>query len=130
MIKVAIKADSKFPVDRKLIRAKVGEILEKHRINGKVEVAIIVVGKRKMAELNTMYMKRSGPTDVLSFPLNDPADDTPFVSAPDGIFRLGDIVVCYSVAMEQAFEKQVLVDTRVVDLVEHGLLHLLGIHHD
>lgn len=130
MLKIEIQADSKFPVDRKLIRKRVGDILAEHKLTDKTEVGIFVVGKRKMAELNKMYMKKNGPTDVLSFPLNDPNDDTPFVSAPDGVLRLGDIMVCYSIAIEQAFEKQVMVDEQVVSLIEHGLLHLLGIHHD
>lgn len=129
MIKTNIVADSKFPVDRKLIRAKIAEVLEAHKVTGEVELTVMVVGKRKMAQLNKEYMNRTGPTDVLSFPLNDPEDSRPFVDSPDGVLRLGDIVVCYSVAMDIALKRQLVLDRVIVDLVEHGLKHLLGIHH-
>ncbi len=75
-------------------------------------------------------MKIEGATDVLSFPLNDSSDDRPFISSPDGILRLGDIVVCYSVAVEEALEKQCKVDSQIQFLAEHGLMHLLGYHHE
>lgn len=130
MISVEIISDSKFPVDRKKIREAVAEVLMEQRIDVDVELCVLVVGTRKMTVLNEKHMKRSGPTDVLSFPLQDPSDNRPFIVAPDGVLRLGDIVVCYPVAMEQAITSQILVDQAVCDLVKHGTLHLLGIHHD
>lgn len=131
MIKTQIIADSKFPVDRKKIREKVEEVLAENRMStGDIELTVSVVGKRKMTELNQKHMGREGSTDVLSFPLNDPEDDRPFVESPDGVLRLGDIVVCYSVAMDIALKRQMVLDRVIVDLVEHGLKHLIGIHHN
>lgn len=130
MIAISIQADAKYPFDRSGLREHLTKVLAKYRLTDKVEVEVAVVGKRKMSELHKLYMQIPGPTDVLSFPLNDPADDRPFISSPDGMLRLGDIVVCYSVAVEEALEKQCKVDDQIKFLAEHGLMHLLGYHHE
>jgi len=130
MITINILADAKFPFDREALRKHLTQVLIKNRLTNEIEVDIQVVGKRKMSELHRVYMKLDGPTDVLSFPLNDPEDDRPFMASPDGVLRLGDIVVCYPVAVEEALEKQCKVDSQIQFLAEHGLMHLLGYHHE
>ena len=130
MININILADAKYPFDRSALREHLTKVLAKYRLTDKVEVEVAVVGKRKMSELHKVYMQIPGPTDVLSFPLNDPADDRPFISSPDGVLRLGDIVVCYTVAVEEALEKQCMLDSQIQFLAEHGLMHLLGYHHE
>ncbi|EKD79812.1 MAG: hypothetical protein ACD_40C00290G0003 [uncultured bacterium] len=130
MIQIEIVADAKFPFDRTALRIHLTKVLVKYKLVDDVEIDVQVVGGRKMSELHKIYMELPGPTDVLSFPLNDPADDRPFISSPDGILRLGDIVVCYSEAVTQALEKQCKVDSQIQFLAEHGLMHLLGFHHE
>ena len=130
MIQIEIVADAKFPFDRTALRIHLTKVLVKYKLVDDVEIDVQVVGGRKMSELHKIYMELPGPTDVLSFPLNDPEDDRPFISSPDGVLRLGDIVVCYSEAVKEALEKQCKVDTQIQDLAEHGLMHLLGFHHE
>ncbi len=130
MININILADAKFPFDREALRSHLIKVLAKFRLTDKIEVDIQVVGKRKMTELHKVYMQLPGPTDVLSFPLNDPDDDRAFIASPDGMLRLGDIVVCYGVAVEEALEKQCKLDSQIQFLAEHGLMHLLGYHHE
>ncbi len=130
MITINILADAKYPFDRTSLRDHLTKVLVKYRLTDNIEIDVQVVGKRKMSELHRVYMQIPGPTDVLSFPLNDPADDRPFISSPDGVLRLGDLVVCYSVAVEEALEKQCKVDDQIKFLAEHGLMHLLGYHHE
>ena len=130
MISINILADAKYPFDRDALREHLVKVLAKYRLTDNIEVDVQVVGKRKISELHKVYMNLAGPTDVLSFPINDPADDRPFLSSPDGVLRLGDIVVCYSVAVEEALEKQCKVDDQIKFLTEHGLMHLLGYHHE
>lgn len=130
MININILADAKFPFDRTLLREHLTKVLAKYKLTDEIEVDVQVVGKRKISELHRVYMKLDGPTDVLSFPLNDPQDDRPFMASPDGVLRLGDIVVCYPVAVEEALEKQCKVDDQIKFLAEHGLMHLLGYHHE
>lgn len=130
MITINILADAKFPIDRPKLREHLSEVLRKNRLTEMVEVDVQIVGSRRMSEIHKTYMNIPGPTDVLSFPLNDPGDDRPFIASPDGILRLGDIVVCYPVAITEALEKQCKVDQQVQFLAEHGLMHLLGFHHE
>ncbi len=130
MIQINILADAKFPFDRDALRIHLTKVLAKYRMVSGVEVDLQVVGARKMSELHRVYMSLPGVTDVLSFPLNDPMDDRPFIASPDGVLRLGDIVVCYPEAVKQALEKQCKVDSQIQFLAEHGLMHLLGFHHE
>lgn len=129
MISVLFQTESHFPVERKRIIQAV-QIALGPRVKGKTEVSISVVGDRRMRQLNRTYRKIDDATDVLSFPLNDPSSaSAPFASAPDGVLRLGDVIVSYPQAVLQAREENTLVDDVIVALVLHGLDHLLGIHH-
>ncbi len=130
MIQINILSDAKFPFDRKSLREHLTKVLAKYKLTDKVEVDVQVVGSRKMSEIHKTYLKIEGPTDVLSFPLNDPEDDRPFMASPDGMLRLGDIVICYPVAVQEAIEKQCKVEAQINFLAEHALMHLLGYHHE
>lgn len=130
MITINILADAKFPFERRVIRKHLVDVLAKYRLTDNIELGLIVVGKRKMAEYHQQFMNLPGPTDVLSFPLSDPKDSKPFVSPPDGLLHLGDIVICYSEAVKEALAKQIKLDEQLKFLAEHGLMHLLGFHHE
>lgn len=136
MIKIIIKANSRYPVDRKAIKEKLKKFLEVHGLDKEVELEINFVGDRRMKQLNKTYMHKNGTTDVLSFPLAESLgskktqEDLEFVFPPDEILRLGNIVVSYPQARKQAQIANHLVDDEVNRLVKHGLKHLLGIHHD
>ncbi len=130
MITVLFQTESHFPVDRKkVIDAIVTQL--GGRIKGPAEVSVTIVGDRRMHGLNKQYRNIDDTTDVLSFPLNDPSDEpeTPFVETPDGVLRLGDIIVSFPQAVNEAAEENKMVDDQIVFLVLHGLNHLLGIHH-
>lgn len=140
MISVLLSIESRFLVDRDKIRSHVISFLTP-RVRRKTEVSIRIVGNRKMKALNKTYRNLDATTDVLSFPLNeiDPVDSnmmhvargfTPDRSGPDHILRLGDVIVSYPYAISQASEENKLVDDTINQLIEHGLNHLLGIHHD
>jgi probable rRNA maturation factor len=122
MISILISSESRYPINRKKIRQKVKQVLGRGGIED-VEVSVSVVGDRKIRQLNRQYLKIDEPTDVLSFPLEEPRDR-------EGILRLGDVVVSYPEAQKWAREKNWFVDEAILRLVEHGLLHLLGFKHD
>lgn len=129
MINVLFQSESHYHVNRDKIKdAIIKELLPK--VGTDAEVSISIVGDRQMHELNLKYRQIDATTDVLSFPLNDPTEkNTAFVDSPDNVFRLGDIVVSYPQAVSEAGIDNVLVDDKIVQLVLHGLNHLLGIHH-
>lgn len=81
----------------------------------KVEASVFFVSQKEIQKLNKKHRKLDKPTDVLSFPLG--AD-----MGPDGVVRLGDIVICKSQARRKKHS--------ISFLIKHGMLHLLGIHHD
>jgi len=88
------------------------------------ELTLTFVDADEMAALNEEHMGKSGPTDVLSFPLDDDAPDDSGVPV-----LLGDIVVCPSVARDQAPEHAGTLDDELALLVVHGVLHVLGHDH-
>jgi probable rRNA maturation factor len=111
----------------------VANLLGKERISSDVMVSLAVVGDRKMKQLNRQYHQVDGTTDVLSFPYNDPESNSQvyaFVMHEEEGAVLGDVVVSYPQAVKQAQARGVLVDEEMDFLVEHGLMHLLGKHHD
>jgi len=123
MISVLIISESRYLVSREKIRQAIKSLLISERLDD-VEVSISIVGARKIRKLNNQWRQIDKETDVLSFPLEEARDAT------DGVLRLGDIVVCYPVAIKQAQTENKLVDDKINELVEHGLRHLLGQHHE
>lgn len=117
MVKVLISTDSRYPISRPKIKAAVEATLKERKISSPVEVSILVCGARKSAQLAKKYLGDDRPHNVLSLPLE---------SFP----ILGDIVICYPLAQQEANRDNVLVDTKVSELVSHGMLHLLGEHHE
>lgn len=122
MISVLITSESRYLVSREKIRQAIKNLLISERLDD-VEVSVLIVGARKIHELNLKWRQIDKETDVLSFPLEEARDIR-------GILRLGDIVVCYPVAIKQAQAENKLVDDKINELVEHGLRHLLGQHHE
>lgn len=130
MVTVLFKTQSHYPASRKKI-AKAIEISLTGRVKRDCEVSVSIVGDRQMHKLNKQYRAIDDTTDVLSFPLNDSTvtSGTPFVEPPDGILRLGDIVLSYPQAVAEAADESMMVDDKINFLILHGLDHLLGIHH-
>lgn len=91
------------------------------------ELAILFVDEAAMAELHVKWMDEPGPTDVLSFPMDELRPGTPERVTPPGL--LGDIVVCPSVAVEQAKKAGHSAEEEMLLLTTHGILHLLGYDH-
>ncbi|MGD2064604.1 MAG: rRNA maturation RNase YbeY [Nitrospirota bacterium] len=88
------------------------------------EVSVLAVDAAEMAELNHSYRGKTGPTDVLSFALNEGEGG----EAQE--YWLGDIVVCPAVAARQAAEAGHSAERETCWLLVHGLLHLLGYDHE
>ena len=126
-LSVSIVADSKFPINRKRVRGALNSALKNYGINLEANVSVAVVGTRKMAELNKKYLKREGPTDVLAFPQqSNERGDQGFITSDETALELGDIVICYPLALEQAARLGIIVDERVEQLALHGFGNLIG----
>ena len=130
MVIILIKTDSHYTVNRDRVRQRIVDVLGKKGVKVKTEVSIVIAGDRLMRKLNHEYRSIDETTDVMSFPLLEVSSKKPFVDAPDGILRLGDIIISYPQAIDEAIEENKLVDDKIDELIEHGLLHLLGQHHN
>jgi probable rRNA maturation factor len=117
------------------------QVLTARKVKGETEVSLLFVDEEAMAKLNEQFLSKSGPTDVLSFPIEDEPGPTgrspdfggsgPGTSAEEGgLTLLGDVVICPAVAARNADEHGVPLDDEVALLVVHGLLHLLGMDHE
>lgn len=123
---IPIFVESRYKVNRKRIKKIVSKILTQHEIKGPVEVSIAIVGDRKMRSLSLKYRGEDKTRNVLSFSLSE--GESTYL--PSEVLRLGDIVISYPQVIKEASEEEVLVDDKIDGLVEHGLLHLLGINHE
>ncbi len=129
MIQVNLFVQSRYLVDRKRIRQSVEKILRENQLVS-AQVDVSIVGERKMKELNESKLQHEGTTDVLSFPQHErhQLNDFPL---PEGFPpHLGDIVVSFPEAVNNARKYGKMVDDQICFFVEHGMMHLLGYHHD
>lgn len=125
-IKVDIFVESRYKVDRKKIKSTVANLVNKQEIQGPIEVSIAIVGDRKMRELSRKYKNEDKTRNVLSFSLTE--GETSYL--PHDRLVLGDIAISYPQVIKEAAEDEVLVDDKINELIEHGLMHLLGLHHE
>ncbi len=89
------------------------------------ELNLLFVDLAEISELNRVHMGGDGPTDVLSFPIDDLHEPTD----PGDIRLFGDIVISPEVALAQAAQHTGDADDEVALLVVHGVLHVLGFDH-
>ncbi len=102
-------------------------VLESLYVHPEAELSIILVDPDAMERLHIEWMDEPGPTDVLSFPMDELRPGTAAQPSPAGV--LGDIVICPQVADEQAKKAGHSIGDEMLLLATHGLLHLLGYDH-
>ena len=88
------------------------------------ELSILIVDDLEIARLNKTYLDRSGPTNVIAFPMQD---GTIGQINPN---LLGDVVISLDTAAREAQHAGISVESRFDQLLTHGILHLFGFNHD
>lgn len=91
------------------------------------EVTLAFVGDASIKKLNAWTRKQNRPTDVLSFPLHE---RRPYRPDADGVVHLGDVVISVPTARRQAKFRLAPLRDELVELLIHGLLHLVGFDHE
>ncbi len=86
------------------------------------ELSVALVGNEEIHRLNRAYRSRDEPTDVLSFPLNEPL--------PSGGCLIGDVIISVEKAAQQARGRRRTLDDELEVLLIHGILHNLGFDHE
>ncbi len=117
-MKILIKKDPRYPLDLKKIRQRTRAILKQFGFHDQIELSLYFVGRRKAKQLNQTYRKMDYIPEVLAFPLNE--------RGPDGILRLGDLVICFPRARDLAMKRNRLVEEIIVELLEHGIKNLIS----
>lgn len=119
---LADEQDLEVPGDRLVALAR--HVLDARRVPADMELSLLLVDASAIAELNAQHLGKTGPTDVLAFPIDEPGE-TP----PDAPAILGDVVLCPAVAYDQAAGFGRTPDAELELLTVHGILHLLGMDH-
>jgi probable rRNA maturation factor len=101
--------------------------LDALRIHPQAELSIVLVDEATMSAYHQKFMGEPGPTDVLSFPMDELRAPEPDEEPPLGL--LGDIVLCPTVTAAQAADSNRTPEEEADYLLVHGLLHLLGHDH-
>ncbi len=125
-VSVPIFVESRYKINRKRIKKIVLDVIEKNEIASAVEVCVAVVGDRKMRQLSKKYKGEDKTRNILSFSQTEGEA----IKTQSDILRLGDVVLSYPEVINDAIRDEMLVDDKVDELVEHGLMHLLGLHHE
>ncbi|GAB77565.1 probable rRNA maturation factor [Austwickia chelonae] len=124
-IEVLNETEHQVDVDELVELAKY--VLEQMHVHPRAELCITCVDVEAMTNLHVQWMDLPGPTDVMSFPMDELRPGRDGETSPEGV--LGDIVICPEVAEKQAAEAGHTPAEEELLLVTHGILHLLGYDH-
>jgi probable rRNA maturation factor len=126
-VSIEINNESAVPVDEAVLLRLSAYALDAMHVHPDAELAIVLVDEAAMEQLHVQWMDEPGPTDVLSFPMDELRPGTEDVPTPAGL--LGDIVLCPQVAQAQAETAGHSTQEELQLLTTHGILHLLGFDH-
>ncbi len=124
---IEINNESTVPVDEAAILRLAAFALDTMHVHADADLAIVLVDEGAMEQLHVQWMNEPGPTDVLSFPMDELRPGTEDQETPPGL--LGDIVLCPQVAQSQAETAGHSSLDELLLLTTHGVLHLLGFDH-
>jgi len=124
---IEIGNESAVAIDETVLLRLMEHNLAELHVSADADVAILLVDEGAMEALHVQWMDEPGPTDVLSFPMDELRPGSEDAPTPPGL--LGDIVLCPQVAEQQAIAAKHSTMDELVMLTTHGLLHLLGFDH-
>lgn len=124
---IEVNNESGFEVDEAEFAALGRHVLDTMHVHPQTDLSILLVTPEVMTELHVQWMDEPGPTDVLSFPMDELRPGSEGHPSPVGL--LGDVVLCPEVAVRQAREAGHSTTEELLLLTTHGILHLLGYDH-
>lgn len=125
MVQIDIQNEQSFVVDEARLRRAIETVLEQHEVDPESALTLVVTDNDEVAALNLAYRGIDQPTDILSFPADEPP-----VEIEDEPPYLGDMILAYPYAREQAERENHALSDSLCLLVVHSALHLLGYDHD
>lgn len=124
---IEITNESGVDVDETVLLRLTEHNLAELHVSPDADIAILLVDEGAMEALHVQWMDEPGPTDVLSFPMDELRPGTQEEPTPAGL--LGDILLCPQVAETQALAAKHSTLDELILLTTHGTLHLLGFDH-
>jgi probable rRNA maturation factor len=124
---IDVDNSSNFSIDEVNVKNYVKQMLQILKVNTKSDVSILFVNEDEMTKQHVRWMNEPGPTDVMSFPMDDIVLQDSKLRKKQAI--LGDIIICPTVALKDAKEQGINPAYHLVFLITHGVLHLLGQDH-
>jgi len=136
-------------IDEKFFQRVAETVLKTAGVKGRTEISLAIVGNGRIRRLNKMYRGKNRVTDVLAFGNQSvlpylakafprmsaksrsvlekgKSKEVEFIEPPDGIKRLGEVILCYPQAKKQARRLGHSLERELTILLIHGILHLLG----
>jgi probable rRNA maturation factor len=133
-IQLSIQIEKPFVglVSKHWLRRAVKLTLVHTGIGSPVELGLVIAGDDTVHNLNRDYRSVDRITDVIAFSLSEQGavDKQPFITPPDDVIHLGEIIISYPQAKRQAGEQRHPLERELALLVAHGVLHLLGYDHE
>ena len=118
-------------VDRPWAKKIARRVLKDEGVAPPYEVSLVLTDSQTVQQLNRDYRGVNQPTDVLAFYMRTGQEaDNSFPLPPDGVTRLGEVIISYPQAVAQATEQGHSTERELALLVIHGILHLLGYDHE
>jgi probable rRNA maturation factor len=136
-VSIEIANESGIDVDEASLASLARHVLDGMRVHPLAELSVLLVDEAAMTELHMRWMGEPGPTDVLSFPMDEIRPPQPggthadhsSAEPPEIPGLLGDVVICPQVAAVQARQASHGTEDEISLLAAHGILHLLGYDH-
>ncbi len=124
---VEVNNETEWQVDEAEFAALGRFVIDAMHVHPMSELSIQLVGTEVMADLHERYLDEPGPTDVMSFPMDELRPGRAGETGEPGM--LGDVVLCPEVAADQARAAGHTTTEELLLLTVHGILHLLGFDH-
>ena len=130
-IDIYVEEEFRRVVDEGWARKIAQAVLEAEGVAPPYEVSLVFTDSETVKQLNRDYRGVDEPTDVLAFHmLPQEKADSSFALPPDGVTRLGEAIISYPQAVEQAREQKHSTERELALLIINGVLHLLGYDHE
>jgi probable rRNA maturation factor len=126
-VSIDVLNESGHDVDELELVACARYVMEAMRVHPQADLCLRLVDEPAMETLHVQWMDLPGPTDVMSFPMDELRPGRDGADPEQGV--LGDIVLCPAVAERQAREAGHATEEELLLLTTHGVLHLLGFDH-
>ena len=119
-------------VAERAARAAVAASRALQLVTGRItaEISVKFASDAEVQALNAAYRNKDKPTNVLSFPMIEPALLCTLYGADGGEILLGDVVLAHGVCAAEARERRIGIEAHAAHLIVHGVLHLLGYDHE